>query len=74
MQRISEQWANLKQDFLFLWGKALPVLSQRALEYNSRGTTAYGTVARWDCAKQNFSARSVILFPRVLSLCFGKVY
>lgn len=27
--RISKQWANLKQGFLFLPGKALPVLSQR---------------------------------------------
>lgn len=74
MQRISKQWANLKQDFLFLLGKALPVLSQRALEYNSLGTIADATAARQGCAEQHFSARSVILFPGVLALCFGKVY
>lgn len=68
MQRISEQWANLKQDFFFLLGKALPVLSQRALENNSLGTTADVTAARRGCAKQHFSARSIILFPGVLSL------
>lgn len=49
MQRISKQWANLKQDFLFLPGMALPVLSQRALEYNSLGTIADGTAARQGC-------------------------
>lgn len=73
MQRITKQWANLKQDFLFLLGKALPVLSQRALEYSSLGTIADVTAARRGCAKQHFSARSIILFPGVLSLCFGKV-
>lgn len=72
MQRISKQWANLKQDFLFLPGKALPVLSQRVLKYNSLGTTADVTAARQGCAEQHFSARSVTLFPGVLSLCLVK--
>lgn len=74
MQRISKQWANLKQDFAFLLGEALPVLSQRVSQHNSPGTTVDVTAARRGCAKQHFSARSIILFPGVLSLCFGKVY